>query len=448
MNAGVDTLAETEAARQWIERAMALTPDNPELLAQKAASLYQQALSPQAGTWPVRGRLCEQAIQLMDQAVALQPGTPAFLTALTEMWGSLALVQLNQGLPARTAVERGLARVREAEALAPEDPGVHRLDLFMRTREFQVLRMESKDPEPALRAGLASAARALQLNALNPATVQTWRVTLQMQLGREAWRHGKDPRPDLMGAAADAEALVKLSPDSIPILQNAANAVYEAADQLTDLDGEVDRLSLRALGLLEPGLAKAPDYEPLLRLKGQIQMVQAYWACIQDRDPSLLLVEARRQISAAAAQGDEPVIFDQVYALLALVEARWALHQDRSPEAALKEVERHLRPALKAQPTQAGGHQNLALMALVRGQWAQRRKQPYLGTLTEGQAAIAQAIQLDPGDPALRVVQARLHALAGDKTQAGQSLEAARKLNALIEGGAEYRRALRELGPR
>ena len=446
VSAGADPTTEIQASARWIERAMTLTPDSPDLLARKAAGLYQLGISPQGGEWTARGKLLEQAIQLLDQADALRPGTPAFLSSLAEAWGSLAQLHLNLGQPARTSVDRGLARLRQAEALIPEDPGVPRLELMLRTREFQVLSLEGKDPEPALRSGLASAERALRLDTANPSSVQSWKVNLQMQLGREAWRHGKDPRPDLMGAAADVEVLVKPAPDSILILQNAANALYQAADQLTDLDGEVDHLTRRALELLELGLAKAPGNEPLLRLKGQVLMVQAYWACIQDRDPSRLLVESRRQVSAAASLGKEVVTFNEVFALLALVEARWALHQDRSPEAALKEVERYLRPAVKAQPTQPGGYQNLALVALVRGQWAQRRKLPYLGTVKEGEAAIAQAIRLDPGDPALRVVQARLHALAGDKASATQSLDAARKLNALIGGGAEYRRALRESG--
>ena len=446
VNAGADTVAETASAGQWIERAMALTPDNPELLAQKAASLYQQALSPQPTAWPVRGRLCEQAIQFLDQAAALRPGTPSFLTSLTEMWGSLALVQINQGQSARTAVERGLARIREAEALTPEDPGVPRLDLFMRTREYQVLRAEGKDPEPALRAGLASAARALQLNAVNPASVQTWRITLQMELGREAWRHKKDPRPELMGAAADVETLLKQAPDSLPILQNAANSLYMAADQLTDLDGEVDRLTARAVELADQGLTKAPGHEALLRLKGQILMVQAYWDCLQDREPGRPLAEARRVLTAAAGQGKGMVVFNEVLAVLSLVEARWALQQGRSPEAALSDVERRLQPLLKSPNAQPGVYQNLALAALVRGQWAQRNQLPSQEKVKVGQAAITQAIQQDPGDPGLRVVQARLHALGGDKASGMKSLEAARDLNALVAGGPEYRRALKELG--
>ena len=317
----------------------------------------------------------------------------------------------------------------------------------MRTREYQVLRAEGKDPEPALRAGLASAARALQLNALNPASVQTWRVTLQMELGREAWRHGKDPRPELMGAAADVETLLKQAPDSLPILQNAANSLYMAADQLTDLDGEVDRLTARAVELVDQGLAKAPGHEALLRLKGQILMVQAYWACLLDRDPGRPLAEARRLLATAAGQGKGMVVFNEIFAVLSLVEARWALHQGRSPEAALNDVERRLRPLLKNTAAQPGVYQNLALAALVRGQWAQRNQRPSQEIGKQGQAALTLAIQQDPGDPGLRVVQARLHALAGDKASGTKSLEAARGLNAAVTGGPEYRRALRELGP-
>ncbi len=420
VNAGADTHAETEAARQWIERAMALTPDSPELLAQKAASLYQQALSPQPTAWPARGKLCEEAIQLLDQAALLRPGTPLFLTALAEIWGSLALVHINLGQSARTAVDRGLARIREAEALSPEDPGVHRLDLFLRSREYQVLRLEGKDPEPSLRAGLASAARALQLNAVNPATVQTWRITLQMELGREAWRHRKDPRPEFMGVAADVEALLKQAPDSVPILQNAANALYMAADQLTDMDGEVDRLTARALELAEQGLAKAPDHEALLHIKGEVLMVQAFWSCLQDREPGPPMAEARRMLNIAVTRSKGMAVYNEIFAVLSLV---------------------------KAQKAQPGVFQNLALAALVRGQWAQRNQLPFQEKVKVGRAAIAQAIQQDPGDPGLRVVEARLHALAGDKAAGTKSLEAARDLNAAVTGGPEYRRALRELGP-
>jgi hypothetical protein len=61
-----------------------------------------------------------------------------------------------------------------------------------------------------------------------------------------------------------------------------------------------------------------------------------------------------------------------------------------------------------------------------------------------GLVLLAIALQADPGDPSIRVVQARLHALAGDGPAARQSLQDARKLNPLIEHGADFRRAMRE----
>ncbi len=443
--AGKDPAPETSLALDWLAKALALTPDNPDLLLLQASILHRQAMSP-TSDGASRLRTVERCVQVQEQVNALRPHTASVLITLADYWGGLANMQGNLGQPSRAAVDQGLARLREAGALAPTDPAVPRGEIFLHLREAYALRTEGKDSEPAVRAGLASAERALQLETINPAGVHAWRIQAQMELGREAWRHGRDPRPDLMAATQAAEALIRQVPDDINVLDNAISCIYSVADQLTDLEGEVGPLLERALALVEQGLTRSPGYPALLAHKVKLQMVAAYWSCLHGQDPTAAIADGRKQLALVGTAGKGMVQFDEVRALLALLEARWNLLQGRTPAPSLAEVERRLNPLLKTPTTaHAGVLQNLALATLVRAQWARQQKRPSPGQASQGLGFIGRAIRLDPGDPSLRVIEARLHALAGDAQAARRCLEEARRLNPLVARGAEYQRALKDV---
>jgi serine/threonine-protein kinase len=445
--AGKDPAPETAKALDWLTQALALTPDNPDLLLQQADVLHRQAMSP-SSDGASRLRSIERCLQIQEQANTLRPNTASVLITLADYWGGLATMQANLGQTTRVAVDKGLARLQEAAVLAPTDPMVPRAEIFLHLREAYALRAEGKDSEPAIRAGLASAERALQLETINPAAIHAWRIQAQMELGREAWRHGRDPRPDLMAAASAAEALIKQVPDDVNVLDNAIGCLYSVADQLTDLAGDVGPLLDRALALVDKGLVQSPDYPAFLALKAKLHMSVAYWRCLHDQDPTAAIAEGRKHLTKVGTTAKGLVNLEEVRALFSLMEARWNLHLGKSPEPALAELDRHLGPLLRNPATaHAGVLQNLALSHLMRGQWAQHQRRPSADPVGKGLGFIGRAIQLDPGDPSLRVVEARLRVLAGEIPAARQCLQEARKLNPLIERGIEYQVAQRESGP-
>ena len=446
--AGQDPQAETQAALHWIDQALTLTPERPELLLQRAAALHRQAMSPQGGDMLARAQLVEEALRLQERANTLRPESANILVTLADFWAGWSTLQISLGRETRSSVEKGLARLQEAARLAPEDPLVPHTEVILRNCEVTVLRAEGKDPEPAIRAGLAAAERALQLHVQSPVNLQTWKIEAQIELGREAWKRGRDPRPDLMNAATAAEALLQQSPKDVNIIDRVAGCLWSVGDLLTDSNGDVDGLVSRTFAVLDQGLAVSPDYKPFLAMQAKVCMLDAYWRCIRDQDPTARIAASRAHLDRVGAAGNGLVLFQEVLAVLSLMEARWDLHQGRSPERALADVERRLEPLLKNQASSnAGALQNLALVALVRGQWGRTQQRSPEAQAQKGLAFIGRAIQLDAGDPGLRLVEARLHALR-DRAAATRSLDEARRLNPLIAEGAEFRRALAEIAAR
>jgi hypothetical protein len=193
--------------------------------------------------------------------------------------------------------------------------------------------------------------------------------------------------------------------------------------------------------VLDRGEKVSPAYRPLVQIRASVRLTEAYCLCLHDQDPLPAVADARRLLSSLARGSGPDFGLDQWLSVASLVEAQWAQHQGHSPERALADLERRLGPLAKAAP---GVNQNLAQAALVRAQWLRSQQRPFAEEARRGVGLMALALQADPGDPSVHVILARLQALAGDGAAARQSLEAARKLNPLIEQGADFRRALRE----
>jgi serine/threonine-protein kinase len=442
--AGSDPSSESADALAWIEKALAIRPSQPALLHAKAAALLQQARSPMAEGPLARLAKTNAAIALLEEASSRSPQTLNHLLLLADAYGLLAQLQINMAVSTREAVDHGLATVHRAEALAPEDPGVHTVAAFLHFGDSDAQKMKGEDTEPALRAGLTSAQRALDLQTANPMRIRIWMAPIRLELGRVAWRRGQDPRPDLLAAATLAEAALAENPAQIGLYQNAAFVLQAAADQVADFDGGAESLLARTMAVLDRGEKLSPAYRPLVRLRAATRLTEAYCLCLHDQNPLPAVADARRLLGSPARSGGPDFALDQWLSVASLVEAQWAQHQGRTPEQALADLERRLGPLAKAAP---GINQNLAQAALVRAQWLRSQHRPFTEESRRGVGLMALALQADPGDPSVHVIQARLQALAGDGAAARQSLEAARKLNPLIVQGADFRRATQEVPP-
>jgi hypothetical protein len=341
----------------------------------------------------------------------------------------------------RKAVDQGLTTIHRAENLAPEDPGVHTSAASLHYLDSDARKLKGEDTEPALRAGLASAQRALDLQTTSPMRIYIWMAPIQLELGRLAWRKGIDPRPDLFGAAASAEAALADNPSQVGLYQNASYVLQLAADQVADFGGDAEGLLARTFAVLDRGEKVGPAYRPMIQIRAATRLTEAYCRCLHDQDPLPAVADARRLVAGLAGGGKPDFTLEQWLSVASLVEAQWAQHQGRSPERCLADLERRLGPLAKVSP---GVNQNLAQAALVRAQWLRAQHRPFAEEARRGVGLMALALKADPGDPSVHVIQARLQALAGDGAAARQSLETARKLNPLIEQGVDYRRAIQE----
>lgn len=217
----------------------------------------------------------------------------------------------------------------------------------------------------------------------------------------------------VMQREAEAEAALRIAIEADP---QYAPAAYYLAQGLIGMDR-----SPEALSIIEPFLAVERPEAPALSLKGQAlkamgrteEALNLFRAAVDadQKDPSHqhnlavaleeadFNVEATRAARAARARGlDVPETW--------LVEGRSLVRQDRFDEA-----ERAFRETLRRAPDYAAGYRELGQLMWMR-----------TGDLATATRDIDKAAREHPGNPLLRVVQAKIMEYAGQPQAAYEML--------------------------
>jgi hypothetical protein len=434
---GKDSRLETEEAMRWISKAEALLPQSTDQLLTRATIQSIRAWDPREGDVEIRLAIVKDAIDNLTRLHAALPRSIRPLILMADLHVCKAELMRSQGKSMRDTIEQGFTFQRALEALAPEEPMTHLLAENLGFYLGLALQQDGGDAEQAFLDCAAQGKDALRLDTSAAMRAQHVVLLAQTQLGRIAWRKGKDPRPAFQAATSQAEAVLKAFPGNPLLYQAAAYAYGYAAEQFISMDGEVESHLARGMALTAEGLQRNPAFPPLVASMGTQWQLLASWQVLTGQDPTLALKNGRKwtQTASALVPGEVEVI--AAVGALALVEAQWKAAQGRDPGPALARSEAALAKS-------KGQHDVIAAVQLLKAQWAVKQHRSAARELDFGLKSIAKAISEDANDPTLHVIQARLQALAGDGAAARQSLEAARKLNPLIEQGVDFRRAVRE----
>jgi len=442
---GADSATWFRVAGDWLDKALRLSPEHPDLLLGKAFSLLEMAEGRVESDWKQKVAWVGEGIACLERAERQRPDSLPILLAKADMLGSSARFKGPLGESTQPDAEQAMQILPRLQAMAPEDPKVHLVAMYVQYEYAKMLNQQGREAQPAVQAALDSADRTLRLDPSRPITVLSWKGMILSGLGGQVWRHGGDPRPVFAQVVENAEAQLKVAPDQVASRHTAALALLGAANQETDFGGEVEATLKRAVEILDEGLHAHPDHEPFLMAKGQVRLAEAYWRSLRGEDPAPAAPESRRLLLRAGQlnRGALPIV--ELLAGVDLIQASWELHCGRSPEVFLGHAEERLARLFRTPDYPSSGtYQFAAWGAQLRGQWARARHSSHVSHARKAQEAIAQAIRLDSGDPALLVVQARIQILAGDQPGALASLAKARALNPLIERGPDYQRVTRE----
>ncbi len=443
---GQDTAAEVNAALVLLERAEALNPAETSVLVRRALTLLEKAkLTANAGQ-PDALPLMDRAVELLRRAVAVDPRQARPQAKLALALHSRAFYLRETGSPSLMAAREGLAVVADAVARAPKDPEIAYDSMLLRLEEAAALARDGRDATEALRRAVADGEEALRLRWNNPAKARLLMGEALVQLGREAWWGGRDPRPDLSRGVDLSEQGRRDMPKNPAGATYLASALATSADLLLDMGETAQAQIARGLAVVNEALRARPAQPALRVLKGEMALLEARRRAFTGGDSLAALAEARRSVSAGADAGANRASAQTTLATISLLEARWSATRGKEPTRALADAEDHFREMLRRRRTAAAGYEGLAACALERALWLRRGGKPGDEEALRGLSRLDQALEMDSRDPLIWVLKARLQILAGDKDSARGSLSRAYTANPLARGSDEARRAESELG--
>jgi eukaryotic-like serine/threonine-protein kinase len=433
--------AEGAALSAALERVSLLDPDDstPFLMRGDAALRRAQNLLP-AAMLP----LAEEALRQFRRAAELRPGDPRSHSRIgsAATLRAYALQELGQLDSALAAAREGLTALDRATALAPMDARAQLGRMMLLSTEAGVLRHQGRPASEVLRAAIAAGEQCMELDPRRTRQVQSDLGDTFVELGREEWFAGQDPRPSLRHGLDLAEKSAR--PGPLEKARLASN--YDAAAALlAEIGDDFRPWQVRAVALVDDVLRSTPAHTDSLSVKGEVLADAAWLGAQRGDDPRPGLPEAARWLEKAAAAGENGVELRESRALLPLSEALWLVTHGGDPTPTLTRAERTLTALMAERPDDAAGPALLAECGRVRAAWLKLRGRPAADEARKGLGQLEVAIARRPRDPLLWVLRARLLTLAEDPAQARQSLEHAVAMNPLVRDAPLAAQARAEL---
>ncbi|MGZ3478714.1 MAG: protein kinase domain-containing protein [Myxococcaceae bacterium] len=435
--------AEAAALSAALQHLSLLDPDDstPFLMRGDAALRRAQNLLP-AAILP----LADEALGQFRRAAELRPGDPRSHSRIgsAAVSRAYALQELGQLDAALAAAREGLTSLDRASGLAPMDARTEVGRMMLLATEAGVLRHAGRPAGDVLRAAVAAGERCMELDPRRTRQVKSDLGDTLVELGREDWLAGQDPRPSLRRGLTLAEKAAR--PGPLEKVRLASN--YDAAAAvLAGIGDDFRPWHTRAVALTDEVLRSIPTHTDSMSVKGEVLADAAWFAAQRGDDPRPGVPEAARWLEKAAAAGERGVELQEAKALLPLSEATWLATHGGDPTPRLVRAEQVLASLLAERPDEATALGLLAECARVRATWLKHRGLPAADEARKGVAKLDVAMAHQPRDPLLWVLRARLLVLAEDTAHARESLEHAVAMNALVREAPLARQARAELGP-
>jgi len=429
----------------WLDQTARLDPHHPGAALIRGEALLDRAiyLAPLGGTaWEAPQDL---AIRTLETAVAEQPNDWVPRSMLTFGLYDRALQKQIRGA-LKGEFEAAQASFSILRRLAPRQPEVRVLGMGIRLTEAQLAQAQGKDAGPIFQLIIEEGDEALRLNPKNPVQVLRPLSAALVGKGKEDWFHGRDPRPSFERVLDVADQIGRFATKDVWAMNNAVDDLTDVADTSRNLGVDPGPALDRARSLSDKAYA-LDHFAPLLDSRVNIFLIGAAARVDRGEDPSAPLQEVRSCLRPAA-DGKLTLAQWSILAYRALTEARWLATRGLDPSRTLAEAERWFSLAVRTNPGSDMLHQGQALCAIERAAWAAHQGRPTRAAAEPGLVSIARAMAMQPRDPSLPVIQARLQGLAGQREAGLASLQQAAAMNVLIKGGPDFKRASTELQTR
>jgi serine/threonine-protein kinase len=434
-------------ALQALEQASALDADAAGPLVLRAEVLVEWSGTLGDSAVPGPLDLLEQASGLLRSALEKDPRNVRARLRLANASYRRAFRLRQLGRPSQPAVDEGLSAVAAAAAAAPEDPDWRFAGMLLRAEEAEERQRTGGDGAPAYREAVRLGEEALRLGYRSPVAVQGLMGQALVQLGREAWLSGRDPRPEVARGVELSEEARRAAPGHANRAAHLLFALGTESEMLAAVGDDPRPPLARALFVADEALGSSPGHPVLIVNKGELLLREAALRARAGEDPRATLAEAERLLlEGARAFGGRTVVLESLASVPA-AEARWRAARGLDPADALARAERAFAEVLRSQPDARGAREALADAARERAAWFASQGRPAAAEARRGLAHVEKAIAAGGRDARLWVLRARLEVLSGDREAARRSLATARERNPLVLGSAEGQAAASEVGP-
>ncbi|MBI5069192.1 MAG: protein kinase [Deltaproteobacteria bacterium] len=440
---GKDPGLDVARALEWLDRGLALDADSPSLLL--ARGVHHQLEGRFAG---MRGQdplpSFEQSAVYLRRAIERDPSSVRARQKLAYSWYVRAFQLREARKPSLDAAREGLRVVEEAIALAPMDPELRGDAMSLRNEEGEALFLAGREAAASFAAAVSQGQEALRLRVTAPASVRMGVAAAELQLAREVWFGGGEPRAHIQRAMELTEAALKDRPGDWRLLVQATWTLGTVAEYLQHIGEDGAPALRRAMELADGSLAGYPGRPASALQKGQLLLVEADRRLAAGEDAEGPIEEAERWLRRAAGGGLTAALSEQL-PRIALARGRSLAARQGDPSAELARAEALLRELERATPGDAHTLTLLATCAVERAAWLRERGRPRAEEARRGLAVATRALEVLPRDPQLWVARARLQGLADDPEAARKSLASAYAIQPRVRATREARSAEAEL---
>jgi serine/threonine-protein kinase len=466
-------LAAVEAGLRATRNALLCNPSQADgwtvrsRLMQAKASLLQRLDEP----WH---HVIEDAIELAEAAIQLQPAAPSTHQCLGDAWVMKARLGALRGEDVEDDLKEAIASLEKVVGLSPSHTAYHALGIAWRRLASCRIGRGRDGADDALARAAVSFGEALQYRPDNHHTLHNLGRTAHIR-GQLAARQGRDPMEHYQRAEANLQRAIATEPtlgipyNSLGNLQTdiakwqarcghdasealkGAIAAFEqamlnapeyafAANNLADAlifnaSLEIDRgrdpsgLLQRADELLDTALTWRPGYATPLFNRGVLERTRARYERLTGGDPLPALGAAAVGLAGGLERRHDVAEAEAMLADIHLERARVLDARKRDVTNAMRLHRRWAETALEHDPLLAAGWRTLLAGALCRAERALDHGPDAQEAIAEAESALREARSIDPSHPALLRSSARLRWLMARSAE-----EPARRSRLLADG--------------
>lgn len=253
-----------EAGLAWVDRALALDADKPEVWRARG-SLFELACKDASYQGSLKGvSLGESQMESCRRAAALRPQDAEGLRELAKAYYSLGHAQFQQSVNPLGSLREGRRAALAAEQAEPWHPSGTHLALINAVDEARYLIAHGQDPTEPLRAGDVLIGRLQVLRGLSPRYLLPSIADQRALQAQFAWSQGQDPDPLQVESMIQYEKVQAMYPEYLARTTDLGYGAVAWAQTRVASGRPVAEIHARVEPILAAGLKRWPGQTLLL----------------------------------------------------------------------------------------------------------------------------------------------------------------------------------------